>query len=304
MKRWLGFVLAVLGGLAAGAAQAASGPVVIPFTLHNDNIVVMAALDSGPPLPFIFDSGLSHGGIVTAETAGKLGLKPQRDLSIGAAGGGPGHRAKLTTVRALHLGAATLVDPPFAIVDVPPQIVARDGQPPIAGFIGAPLLEGAVVCIDYGASRMQRWSRQDFVPGDAVAVAAPVNHGLVTVAAVVDGVRATLAVDTGNNGGVEFFPAFVRAHDLIDRYAKTLHPTQATSGTGQTFNTLSGIAQNVSFAPQVVLHDADLLFVAQAFDPTWGIDGLLGYAVLSRLNPCIDRDGGKLYFARPPEARE
>lgn len=296
MRLWLQAVLAVLGGATLAAAHAAGGAAVIPFTLHADNIVVMAALDSSAPLPFVFDTGLSHGGIVTRATARKLGLKPQRDLSIGDAGGGPGHLAKLTRVHAMHLGATTLVNPPFAIIDVPAQIVARGDKPPIAGFIGAPLLEHAVVCIDYAHSELRRWRRQDYVPKDAVAVTAALNHGLVTVAAEVDGVVATLAVDTGNNDGVEFFPHFVHAHDLIARYERDLRPTQATSGTGRTFNTLSGIARQVKFAPRVVLHDTAMLFVAQAFDPAWGIDGLLGYAVLSRLNPCIDRDGGKLYL--------
>lgn len=275
--------------------HAETAPATIPFTLHGDNIVVMASLDSSAPMPFIFDSGLSHGGIVTRQTAAKLGLKPLRDLNVGEASGGAGQMAKLTQVHSMRMGRAVLTDPPFAIIDVASQVVTRPGKAPIAGFIGAPLLQDAVVCIDYAHRVITRWPRAAFDAQGYIAAPAQLSHGLVTVEADVDGLTATLAIDTGNNGGVEFFPAFARAHRLLDRYPD-LRPMQGMSGTGQTFNILAGTAKHVQFAPQVVLKQASLLLVAQAFDPTWGIDGLLGYHVLSRLNPCIDRDGGHVYL--------
>ena len=35
---------------------------------------------------------------------------------------------------------------------------------------------------------------------------------------------------------------------------------------------------------------------AQALDPAWEIDGLIGSAVLSLLEPCLDRDGQRILW--------
>jgi hypothetical protein len=122
------------------------------------------------------------------------------------------------------------------------------------------------------------------------------NHGLPTIEVVIDGLPATLVVDSGNNGGVELFPAFADDNDLRQRYPH-LVPQQGMAGGGQTFDILSGLADTVAVGSDTVLRQVQMSLIAQAMNPAWGIDGLAGYAFLSRLNPCLDRDGQRLLWA-------
>lgn len=287
------FAISMLAG-AVAAPTTPAAPITIPFSLHKGNIVVAVRLGTRAALPFIFDSGLSHGNILTAQTASKLGLKSTAHVHLGDASG-KGHTGGLTRIDTVHVGKAKFTRQPFAIVKVPPQIVARRGKAPIAGFIGAPFLSHAVVCIDYPQRVIQRWPRSGFDHSAYDAVQARVNHGLLTIHAIIDGLPALLAVDTGNNGGIELFPSFVQPHKLLKKYPH-LHPMEGASGAGNQFHILAGTAKMVAFGPHTELKNASLMFIAQSFNPAWGIDGLVGYKALSQLNPCMDRSGGHVYW--------
>jgi hypothetical protein len=292
----------MLMGLAcAASAQAASppnAPASVPFQLEEGNIIVQVELAPGHgALPFIFDSGLSDGNIVSADTARALKLQP-------AAGGGvtvhdasaSGGDAELTTIPSVRMGGVVLTDQVFAIIDLPDEVADRgEGQPPLGGFIGAPLLQDAVVCIDYRHKSMQRWARPAFTGKGLASVPMKFQHGLLTIRVNVDGRAATLAVDSGNNGGVQLFPSFADDALLRSQYPD-LRVREGTSGSGETFRILSGFAKAVELAPGTVLHKVELSSMRQSFDPEWGIDGLAGFAFLSRLDPCLDRDGQRLLW--------
>lgn len=283
-------------GLFVGAS-AGTAPAQIPFSLYQGNIVVPVVLGDHPPLPFVFDSGLSHGNIITTQTAEKLGIKASGKVHLGDASGA-GRSGGFTRIDHIRVGSVVLAKQPFAIVKVPSQVVARNGKPPIAGYIGAPLLKNAVVCVDYADKTLERWPRAAFKPQAYDKVPARVNHGLVTIYVIVDGLPAVVAIDTGNNGGVELFPAFVKAHHLLKRYPD-MRAMKGASGAGNEFHMLGGTAGVVEFGPHTAVKNAALMFIAQSFDPAWRINGLVGYRALSRLDPCIDRAGGHVYF---PEA--
>lgn len=270
-------------------------PADIPFQLEEGNIVVQAELTPGHPLPFIFDSGLSDGNIVSADTAGALKLKPTGEVNLNDASGKP-TAAKLTTIARVKVGTAELRDQTYAIVDIPDEVTDRgEGELPIAGFLGAPLMMDAVVCIDYQRQHLQRWKRSEFDGAGMTTLPMRLDHGLLTIRAGIDGRYATLAVDSGNNGGVQLFPSFADERLLRSRYPD-LKVRQGTSGSGQTFLILSGVADEVEIAPGVVLHKVPISSMAQSFDPEWGIDGLVGSEFLSRLDPCLDRDGQRLLW--------
>ena len=263
-------------------ARVAGTPATIPFELDQGNIVVQAELAPGRALPFIFDTGLSDGNIVTQSAADALRLAPTGEVNLNDASGTP-NAAKLTTIAEVRVGGAVLRDQPYAIIDIPDEVTDRgDGRAPIAGFLGAPFMQDAVVCIDYHRKSLQRWRRTDFEGQGLATVPMRLQHGLLTIRAGIDGRFATLAVDSGNNGGVQLFPSFADEALLRSRYPDLIR-RQGTSGSGQTFLILSGVAEGVEIAPGIVLKKVPLSSMAQSFDPAWGIDGLVGSEFLSRL---------------------
>ncbi len=285
----------------ASAPAPVAGPARIPFTLTRSNIVVDVELVPGHRLPFIFDSGLSVGNVLTTETASKLGLTANGRAHF-TDSSGTGGSAGVTVIQTVQVGTAVLHQQPFAITDVPDSLTARKGKAPIAGFLGAPLLQDAVVCIDYRHKLMQRWAPADFDASGLSSIPMRTNHGLPTIDIRIDGLQATLIVDSGNNGGVELFPSFADQYDLRKRYPH-LKLQEGTAGGGQTFDVFAGVADAVEVDSSSTLRHVPLSLIAQAMDPAWGIDGLAGFEFLSRLNPCLDRDGRRLLWAPQKTAR-
>lgn len=279
----------------ASASETDTAPATIPFTLSHGNIVLNVELTPGHSLPLIFDSGLSRGNIIATETAQTLGLESTGNASYTDSGGNDGVTG-VTRLRRIKAGSVVLRDQRFAITPLPKSMSARPGKTPIAGFLGAPLLKHAVVCINYTNKTLAHWPRSSFNDANFSQIAMHLNHGLPVITVTVDGEPASLVVDSGNNGGVELFPTFVKAHSLIQKYPY-LKPRAARAGSGKTFHTLSGVAGEVNVGTGATLKQVPLLFVAQAFNPAWGIDGFVGYQFLRRLNPCLDRAGRRLLWA-------
>ncbi len=281
----------------AAAPVKAAAPASIPFKLEEGNIVVQVELAPGRSLPFIFDSGLSDGNILAAGAAAALKLKTTSGSGVTVNdASGAGGDAELTTIARVSVGGSVMTNQIFAIVDLPDEVAYRgEDQAPLGGFIGAPLLQDAVVCIDYRHTAMQRWTRSAFPSKGLASVPMKFQHGLLTIRVEIDGRIATLAVDSGNNGGVQLFPSFIDERSLRSQYPD-LREREGTSGSGETFRILSGFAKVVTVAPGTVLHGVPLSSMRQSFDPEWGIDGLAGFEFLSRLDPCLDRDGQRLLW--------
>ena len=298
-RRSSAFAAAFLSCLSLTAsAQPLAAPAIIPFRLEGANIVIDVELTPGRVLPFVFDSGLSNGNLITPDVAKSLGLKV--DAGPGAKPGindASGDRSigRLTRVPRTRIGSVSLANQTYAIVGIPEQVTRRPGQSPLAGFIGAPLLDDAVLCIDYIRQRMTRWARRDFDGRGLSSVAMTVNHGLPTIVIDIDGRKARVIVDSGNNGAVVVYQAFAARHDFGRRYPK-LQRQSGNDGGGQVFEALNGEADAVTLSPDAAFGQVPLTVIPQGMDPAWGIDGMIGFEVLSRLNPCLDREGQRLLF--------
>lgn len=188
-----------------------------PFLLEGTNIVVDVELVPGRRLPLVFDSGLSNANLVTPEVARALGLKASAKQGVNDASGDH-NTAALITVPSIRIGGATLTRQTFGIVAIPEQVTRRPGKASLADFIGAPLLDNAVLCSDYEHQRMRRWARSDFDGRGMSSVPMTLNHGLPTFVVGIDGRKARLIVDSGNNGAVVVYPAFAAQHDFRKRY--------------------------------------------------------------------------------------
>jgi hypothetical protein len=274
--------MAVAGALAASAVMdAAASPAEIPFSLEDGDIVVQAELAPGQPLPFVFDSGLSEGNLVSVEAARTLGLEARNTIEYNGANG-QGGTAHVANVRQVRIGRVVLKDQPAAVAPIPGAVTSRPGKPSLAGFIGAPLLRDAVLCLDYSAKRMRRFVRAEFTAEDLETVPMPLRHGLPTIDVDIDGQRATLVVDTGSNGAITLFPSFLARQGVAQRYGGI------EGGRAE--------AEAVTLGDGSGFHQVPLAAGAQALDPAWSIDGLIGSAMLSQLEPCLDRDGQRIFW--------
>ena len=286
--------LLAFGLLAGGLARAAEPPVEIPFALEGHNIVIGVDFGQGRRLPFALDTGLAPGNLVTPEAAKRVGIEAQASLGVRDAGGArvDAHVAKVPSLR---IAGLALSDQLFAVTRIPSQVLQRPGKGLLAGYIGAPLLADAVVCIDYGRRKLAYWHRADFPAAGLVSVPMQLKHGLPTVSVDIDGAPATLIVDSGADTAITVYASFAQRHDFIRRY-RIRGTDQGNGGSGRSFQALLTEADSTKLGPGAAFENTPMQVIPQGMDPQWGIDGVLGFQVLQLLDPCLDEAGGRLLY--------
>jgi hypothetical protein len=280
--------------LASGLARSAPAPAEIPFVLEGHNIVIDVEFRPGQRLPFAFDSGLSPGNIVTPDAARRVGIKPEADVGVRDAGGERAS-AKFSTVASLRIAGLELNAQPFAITSIPRKVIQRPKKGLLAGYIGAPLLADSVLCIDYSLRKLLYWHRYDFQTDNLESVPMQLNHGLPTVSVDIDGVPATLIVDSGADTALTIYIDFAARHDFSHRY-NVLDVGAGNGGSGQRFQTILTQAGDVQIGPGAALSNVPMQIIPQGMDPSWGIAGAVGFPVLQQLNPCLDEAGGRFMY--------
>jgi predicted aspartyl protease len=273
---------------------AAAAPAQIPFRLEGHNIVVEIEFGPHDRLPFAFDSGLSGGSIITTGAARALGLKADRDMGVRDAAG-QRRGARRAVLPSIGIGGVKLESVPFAIAEIPAEVIKRPAGGSLAGFVGAPLMNDAVLCIDYSQRTLARWNRADFDAGGRVAIPMKLNHGLPTIEIGIDGRPATLIVDSGADFALTVYTSFAERNDFEHRY-KPLGRQGGNGGSGRGFEAVVTEAGTVTIGPGAEFSEVPLQVIPQGMDPGWGIDGMLGFQMLKQLNPCLDADGGRLLY--------
>ena len=291
----------MFGSIATDAAAPAPRPATpaeIPFVLEDGKIVVDVELKpGGRKLPFVFDTGLTPGNLLTTRAATALGINATESASVGDATGDR-QVTQVATLPTIRVGGAALSKQIFALVDLPEAVARTQQGAEIGGFLGAPLMDDAVLCLDYQHQKMQRWTRAGFDPKPMAAVPLTLNHGLPIVVVEIDGKPANLIVDSGNNAAVVLYPAYARASGIPDRYPNLQAHSGGTDGGGQQYDSLGGEAKEVRIGGGALFHQVPFEIIPQGMDPAWGIDGMIGFEVLSALDPCLDVAGGKFYMPR------
>lgn len=276
------------------AAPCRAAPAEIPFVLEGHRIVVEAGARPERRPAFGVDTGLSNGMVVTPAAARTLGVKAQGDAGVSDATG-KRVQARRGTLPELRLGAATLHEVPVAISEVPKAVLERPHGGSLSGYIGAPLLDGAVLCVDYGRQRLLRWDRGEFSADRQEAVPLQRVHGLPTVRVDIDGRTATLIVDTGAEPALTIYTSFAERNDFAQRYP-ALAAGAGNGGNGRAFQSVLTVAKTLGIGPGAEFNDVPMQVIPQGFDPAWGIDGALGFPILRELEPCLDVEGERLLY--------
>lgn len=272
-----------------------SQPSIIAFESFKGQTVIPVSVGAGSAHAFLFDTGLTQGNILSADLARALDIKPTRQVKLSDSSG-QARAVDVAMIDTVSVGPVTLHNAPFALMPLPAALSRRPDGPDIVGVMGAPLLKDAVVCLDYQNKRIMRWSpAATFSAGQRRRLPLEFLHDQPTITIDIDGLRATVVVDTGSNGGVQLFPAFARAHDLGTKYPG-LRQTKSLSGHGQISQSYQGTARRVTLGDDVKYPNIPLAIIPQSFPPAWGIDGLIGAGFLSRLAPCLDEPSEGFYW--------
>lgn len=295
MARLVGWTTALGLALAQTARAEHAAPVDIPFALEGGNIVLQVELTPAHPLPFAFDSGLSGGNVISVEVAKALHLQPNANMDIQDANGARKF-GKLVAIPSMTVGPTKLSNQLFAIVPIPANITQRPdkGAPPLAGFLGTSLMRDAVLCIDYAHHKLHRWKAGDFDATHYSSIPMTLTQGRPTIHVNIDGREANLIVDSGDNGALTVYIAFAAKNNFEQRYPNVSQEGEASGGgSSDALVTEAGAAK---IGSAVEFRHVPLMIIHQGVDPASGIDGMVGFLLLSRLDPCLDGNGKRFFI--------
>ena len=187
----------------------------VPFTLVDGRIFVRVTLNGEGPFAFIFDTG---GNAVISPSVFK-----RLHLASGNAETGTGMGAKPvtavdTTVRELQIADVRLSNVAFRVISMD-DAPAVFGKQPVDGIIGLPILEQAIVKVDYATNRLELTSPSAFQPPNSgTTLHFERLRSIPLVDATLDGLRGKFGVDTGARLSLLLYGPFVDQNDLRTKY--------------------------------------------------------------------------------------
>jgi hypothetical protein len=177
----------------------------VPILARSPLIAVR--IDGGPPLRFGVDTGGQN--LITAAAARRLGLR----LAGGASAGGVGAGVvglRFATARSVRIGAAEMRHQPFIVLDIPGF--------PADGLVGYELLARFAARFDFRRRTFSLAPSAARLGSGGVAVPIAFDEKQPQISGAIDGLPATMTIDTGSDGSIDVNTPFVRAHRLIGRY--------------------------------------------------------------------------------------
>lgn len=282
------------------AIASLAAPMDIPFTLDRQRIVVEAAVNGRPGHAFLFDTGLTDIHLVTPDTAKGLGLEWQGGAVAYDSAGRPFPMGK-ARLDSLSIGPVTLRGQKVAVIDLPPQALARSDGTALAGVLGDSLLHSFDVLLDFdrGALRLNPVLPE---PGpDTLVLPLAWNDNLLTTDVQVAGQSLTLMIDTGDFGAVTLF------EDSADPVG--VKPLPGPMGVVPVMGAAGPYMLRRTELPGLRLAEKEVGPVEATIGPRGegmprGLDGRLGLGLLSNYQVVIEAGRGRLLLMpRDPELR-
>ena len=247
--------------------------------------IVLVRVDDGPPMRFLLDTGGQN--VVTADAARRAGLQVVGTGTVG--GAGPGLAAiRYAHARRVRIGAVTLRDQPFDVVDL-------GGLFPFDGVVGYELLARCAARLDLAHHAVEFVPRAGEFGAAGTTVPFVLDDRQPQVAGALDGMPAALTVDTGDSGSAEINAWYVRARGLRERYHAVL-VRGAYGGVGGMVDAYVARARELRIGT-VAVRDVPLLLTAAArsgteADPS--VAGNVGDLVWRRFVVVFDYRAGLL----------
>lgn len=216
MKAFLSMLALVYASTASAVAA------TIPFTFHDNRMLVQCTIDGRGPFWVILDTGTPTFALTT-EAARQLHLDVRDGGTVTGAGNGAAHigAAKLKTI---EFGSLTLKNVDADVIDLD-QIRTKFNFPHLDGIVGYPLLERYITFVDVDAGTVTFTSSAPHLPADAKTTS--FRGILPVVQARVDGIATTVLVDTGDRSSLTLFTPFAERNAFYGKY-----PSQTNVVTG------------------------------------------------------------------------
>ncbi len=218
------------------------GITTVPMTFTHGVPVVPIRINGGPVLRVLFDSGASND--LKPAVARRLGLQLIGTDKAGGIGLNVTRR-RYTTVARLQIGAAELTNQPFTVID------DDTFGPTVDGVIGCEVLQRFGVRFDFANRRVDltRDLRQFGIGAPPIPMrtsgCAPEVDGSL------DGMRGSIAIDTGSGAWLDVMAPFVRSRHLVARYHVTTPPIVTGTGVGGESRGYIAIAHEVRLGPVI-----------------------------------------------------
>ena len=270
----------------------ATPPIWRPLEVGTGDTLIVPAKVSGVAIEAVLDSG-SGASIISRPLAAKLGMTDLEPRRINGLSG----KAPVGLVRnvAVTLGAYAPVLP-FAVVADLGAISAAFGRP-IDMLLGADVLAGGCVALDFATRRFAFEKPASFVPGSEWT-ALPLGHGakkeLFVLASVAGLDPVPLMLDFGSSSALMLSSAYIEAHSLL---------------VGKTVSTAAlGGVEGVQIVKPFTADKVSLGALSIAAVPALALDrwtsestvGNVGMPLLGQFDIVLDVSQGRLWLRSAP----
>jgi hypothetical protein len=190
----------------------------IPFTLHDNRLLVNVFLNGQGPFVMVFDTGRAN--TLTPEVQKILDLKSQGEEFVEGDGGGEA-RVRSTSVhlKSLQVGDTKLADQKFMVINLNP-IRHTFRFPHLDGIIGFELLQQGKLRIDMDHQVIQLVKSEAPPPTHAELL----NFTLIGNNALIEGkinnTPAKILLDTGDRSNLTLFRKFAHSSQLEAAFEK------------------------------------------------------------------------------------
>src|ERR1700759_483869 len=195
-------------------ATATAAPVVIPFTLDDNQLYADVMVDGQGPFRFILDTGGAD--LITPALAARLGLAPKGGVPM-KGGGEATAAAGTTTLPSLQIGSLTLTQEP--VFTLPLDAMETFGGVHVDGMLGYEFFHRFVTRFDFAAHTMTLFDPGAFTP-DGPGIAMTSDHRNPEVDGSYDGIPGKFDIDTGATDDLPLTSPFVAANGLKTRPGK------------------------------------------------------------------------------------
>ncbi len=189
----------------------------VPFTLHDNRILVQVMLNGSGPYTMIFDTGGAN--TITPMVQHQLNLASQ-GREIGEGAGSTAFPIHTVHMRSLELGGLALADQKFMVIDLA-KIRRAFGFAHLDGIIGLEVLERARVRVDFDNQRMVllESSSPEKLRGGRV-IPFLLSDEKPVIEGTINGKAAKILIDTGDRSNLTLFKNFAHASNLEELFAR------------------------------------------------------------------------------------
>jgi predicted aspartyl protease len=192
--------------------------VAIPFSLHDNRILVNVEINGSGPFSFIFDTGGARSNTLTPEAAKRLDLEMVDGLAAHGAGNGA-VRSWKAKVQHLAVGSLSKEDQDFTILDLS-RIKKAFSFPQLDGIIGFDVSHGSIVCIDFEKKLLIFTSESSrcFPMQKAEVIPFRIQGKTPIVKGSVNGIPGELVIDTGDRSAFSLFQRFAKRSGIEKQF--------------------------------------------------------------------------------------